>query len=335
VNESLQQKTAGRSEPGTHLELAILGPIEARLDGKPIAVGGSKQRMLLAILLLNANSVVSTERLIELLWGDEPPDSAVNTLHVRVSQLRRALEPRRSYRTPARVLQSRPSGYVLVLEPEQIDVERFQRLANAGRQALSDGDPRAAATRLKDALAQWRGPSLSDIDAPFVSAERIRLEELRLATLEDRIEADLALGAHAEVVSQLQALVVDHPLRERLCGQLMLALYRSGRQAEASEVFHRLREALDEELGMEPGPALQQLFADILNQQVMPGVGARAAPVPRRRPSLPLQLTSFVGREEEVSAIQQLVDSNRLVTLTGPGGVGKTRPARQLHVGYR
>lgn len=313
------------------MQFGILGPLQARVGGALVSLGGPKQRALLAILLLNANRVVGRDRLIELVWGDEPPESAVNTLQVHVSQLRHALEPERSRGAVSHVLQNRPSGYVLVVEPDQVDVERFLGLANTGREALSAAEHREAAMTLREALALWRGPALADVDAPFASAERMRLEDLRLAALEDRVKADLALGMHTEVIAELQSLTAQYPLRERLCGQLMLALYRSGRPVDASAAYHRLRQALDEAEGMEPGQGLQELLIQILNQdpalQLEP---RRVSSLRTGKHNLPLQLSSFVGREDEVRKVRGMIGANRLVTLTGTGGVGKTRLALEV-----
>lgn len=201
--------------------------------------------------MLQPNRSVSAERLIELLWGDEPPETADNAIQVHVSHLRNVLAPRQ--RDAPTVLTKSGDGYALSVEPHQLDLQRFEHLASVGRQALSEGDTQDAARLLREALALWRGPALADVEAPFAVAERHQLEELRLAALEERIEADLALGQHSDLVPELQGLVAQHPLRERLAGHLMLALYRCGRQAESSVVFHRVREALDESQGMEPG----------------------------------------------------------------------------------
>lgn len=242
------------------LELRILGPLEARAGERSLPLGGAKQRALLAILLLHANEVVSTDRLIDELWGESPPETAANTLQVYVSQLRKALEVKDAIAT-------RPPGYALQLPPEQLDLGCFERLLEDGRRALAAGRPADASARLAEALALWRGPALADFAyEAFAQAPIARLEELRLAALEERIDADLALGRHADVVPELEALVAEQPLRERQRGQLMLALYRSGRQAEALEAYQEARGALVEELGIEPSPALQRLERAILNQ---------------------------------------------------------------------
>ena len=192
---------------------------------------------MLALLLLHANEVVSTDRLIDDLWGDSPPESAANMLQGYVSHLRKTLEPG-SHRGEHEVLVSRPPGYVLQVRPDQVDAERFERLTSEGRQLLEDGDARAAADRLRAALALWRGGALDDLAyEEFARADIDRLDELRLQTLEDRIDADLALGRHDRLVGELRELVDRHPLRERLRAQLMAALYRCGRQAEALEVY--------------------------------------------------------------------------------------------------
>src|SRR5215212_3724340 len=200
------------------MEFRILGPFEVSERGQPREIGAGKQRALLALLLLRAGEVVSTDHLIDALWNERPPASAVNSVHIYVSQLRKALDGR---------LETRGRGYRLALEPEQLDLGRFERMLGEGRALLAAGEPERAAEALRSALALWRGPPLSDFASePFAQSEigRGRLEELRLAALEERIEADLALGRHVEFVSELEALVRERPLRERLRAQLMLAL---------------------------------------------------------------------------------------------------------------
>jgi DNA-binding SARP family transcriptional activator len=322
------------------LDFGILGPIEVRADGDPIRLGGLRQRALLAILVLHANRVLPSERLIELLWGDEPPDSASNALQVHVSQLRRALEPHRTSPTSAGLVLHRSPGYVLAVEPDQLDVHRFETLAYEGRRALSDGDVASAARLLHAALALWRGPALADFASElFAVGARTRLEELRLTTLEERIQADLSLGHHTGLIGELQVVVAEHPLRERLCGELMLSLYRSGRQAEATEVYQRTRRRLVDALGLEPGPDLQNLLTRILDQDPALELKSTAAPRARARVhNLPLQLTTFIGRQQELLQLKSALAEERLLTLLGPGGIGKTRlalrVASQLHDAY-
>ena len=218
---------------------------------------------LLAVLVLSPGRVVSTDRLVDELWGESPPRSARHLLHVYVSSLRKAL----AGATPRDVLVTQSPGYVLELEEDELDARRFERLAEDGRRALADGDAERAASRLRDALALWRGPPLAEFTyEPFAQAEIARLEEVRLAAIEDRVEAGLALGSHAGLVAELEALVRESPLRERLRGQLMLALYRSGRQAEALEAYRDAHRTLADELGLEPGAALRQLERAILAQ---------------------------------------------------------------------
>jgi YVTN family beta-propeller protein len=251
------------------VEFRILGPLEVLEDGRPLALGGAKQRALLAILVLHRRERVSTDRLIDQLWGKRAPATAAKTVQVYVSHLRKAIG--------AKLLLTRGSGYLLHVEPEQVDADRFAALAAEGRQALADGDPSGAARKLREALAPWRGPPLADFAyEPFAQAEIARLDEERLAALEDRIDADLALGQHAALVSELEALIRKNPLRERLHHQLMLALYRSGRQADALERYRQARRTLNDELGLEPGPELQDLERRILAQD--PDLAAPAQP---------------------------------------------------------
>ena len=239
------------------LEFRILGPFEVTERGRPLDVGAGKQRALLALLLLNAGEVVSTDRLIDALWGDQPPASALNSVHVYVSQLRKAFANGH--------LETHGHGYRLALEPEQVDLGRFERLLGQGRTLLAAGEAERAAEALRAAIDLWRGPPLSDVGfEPFAGGEIARLEELRVAALEERIEADLALGRDAELVPELEALVREHPLRERLRAQLMLALYRSGRQAEALDAYREARRTLADDLGLEPGRGLQELERAIL-----------------------------------------------------------------------
>jgi DNA-binding SARP family transcriptional activator len=216
-------------------------------------LGGVKQRSLLAVLLLNANEVVSAARLIDELWGDAPPATAGKVIQGHVSRLRKELGEAR--------LSTRPPGYVLHVDPAELDLDRFEQLVGEARSA----DPRAAAQKLRQALALWRGPPLADLEyEPFAQTEIARLEELRLAAVEQRIDADLATGSDAELVSELEALVVEHPLRERLRSQLMLALYRSGRQAEALAAYREASSMLSRELGLEPSEELKQLEQAVL-----------------------------------------------------------------------
>jgi YVTN family beta-propeller protein len=245
------------------MQFRLLGPVEVEDDGRPLVLGSAKQRALLAILLLHANEVVSRDRLIDDLWGEQPPASAPHSLEVYVSRLRKTLQPDGA----ERMLVTRPGGYLLRLEPEQLDLRRFERLFEDGRRALADGKYERASERLAEALALWRGPALGDLAyEAFARPEVERLEEQRLAALEEKIEAELALGRHGALVGELEAVSRKHPLRERLHGQLMLALYRCGRQAEGLETYQALRRHLRDELGLDPSPALQRLEQAILRQ---------------------------------------------------------------------
>jgi len=240
------------------VEFWILGPLQIWDDGRSVAVRGDKQRALLAILLTRAGEVVSTDRLLDELWGDAPPASGVKALQVRVSQLRKALGR-------SDVVVTHPHGYLLNVERGQLDLHRFEdRIAEARRDLLA-GEPLPAAAAAREALALWRGPPLADLSSEsFVAAETRRLQELRIAAVELRIDAELGLGKHAEVIGELEALAAEHPFRERLREQLMLALYRSDRQAEALAVYRGVRTLLVEELGIEPGLRLQELQKAIL-----------------------------------------------------------------------
>jgi DNA-binding SARP family transcriptional activator/streptogramin lyase len=285
--------------PENALEFRILGSFEAFARGTPLEVGAGKQRALLAVLLLSGGEVVSTDRLIDALWEGRPPPSAQNSVHIYVSQLRKALGNGR--------LETRGHGYRLAIEPEQIDLGRFERLLGQGRELLAAGEAGPAAEALRAALGLWRGPPLSDFSAePFSQAEIARLEELRLAALEERIEADLVLGRQAELVPELEALVRQQPLRERLWAQLMLALYRSGRQAKALATYEQARRMLAEELGLAPGRTLQELERAILRQDTEldqpgvrpagpPPVDARVRPRHRKRVSLAAAALLVVG----------------------------------------
>jgi DNA-binding SARP family transcriptional activator len=265
------------------VEFRILGPLEAEQDGRLVPLGGRKQRALLALLLLHANAVVPRDRLIDEIWGDEPPETARTALQVHVSQLRKALGGER--------IETRAPGYRVRTEPDALDLERFERLVAEGRDALAGGDAERSADALREALALWRGTPLAELgEVPFAQRECLRLEELRLAALEERVEADLQLGRHARLVSELEGLVREHPLRERGRGQLMLALYRCGRQADALEVYRSGRRLLDEELGLQPDDELQRLERAILNHDpslespLVPGV-RRPSVAQRRRAS--------------------------------------------------
>jgi DNA-binding SARP family transcriptional activator len=302
-NESPKVPALGRVSPPWYgrvvtrdgIEFRILGPLEVEQDGRLLALGGPKQRAVLAGLLLHVNRVVSRDGLIEIVWGERPPETAAAALQGYVAALRKALGPDS--------IVTRPPGYVLEAAPGAVDLGRFETLVQRGKEELAAGDAESASARLTAALGLWRGEPLADLDpGPTVTIERLRLEELRLGATEERIEADLAQGRHGELIAELQTLVREHPLRERLCGQLMLALYRSGRQAEALDVYQQARRRLAEELGLEPGDALKRLERAILEQD--PALGPVAQPPstrsarPRRRPQarwLALGLVVLVG----------------------------------------
>jgi DNA-binding SARP family transcriptional activator/tetratricopeptide (TPR) repeat protein len=302
------------------MEFRILGPLQVWSGGEPVALGGTRQRSLLAILVLYANEPVARDRLIDELWGEQPPRAAVKTVQVFVSRLRKVLGPG--------AIATRPNGYALIVDPELIDLNRFERLAAAGRRALDRGDAEAARRALGEALGLWRGAPLADLAYEnFARSEVSRLEELRLAALEDRIEADLRRGAAAGVVGELRGLAARHPLRERLREQLMLALYRTGRQADALDVYRETRAALVEELGIEPGRRLQELEGAILRHDAALDAPRQTSPPPASR--------SFVGRERELTELAAGLDeavagNGRLFLLGGEPGIGKSRLAEEI-----
>ena len=240
------------------MDARLLGPLELDDGRAPISLGPPRQRALLARLLLDANRTVSIDRLVEDLWGADVPSAAVKMVQIHVSKLRKVL--------PAGVLVTRSPGYAVEIPPDALDVVRFERLRDQGTAALAGGSAAEAAERLRDALALWRGPALAEFDEPFAAAESGRIEELRLACVEERIDADLALGRHATLVGELDALATRDPLRERLRRQLMVALYRSGRHAEALAGFREFRQMLSTELGIEPSTALRELERRMLQQ---------------------------------------------------------------------
>jgi DNA-binding SARP family transcriptional activator/glutamine cyclotransferase len=256
------------------VEFRILGPLEVTEDGREIRLGGVKQRALLALLLLNPNRVVSRDRLIDELWETDPPETARTALQVHVSQLRKALGRER--------IVTQAPGYLVRVEPGELDLDRFEQLVAGDGRDLDVS---------REALALWRGPLLADLDGSLARAERVRLEEQRLAVFEQRIDGDLARGEHAQLVPELEGLVQERPLREHLRGQLMLALYRCGRQADALVVYRQGRRLLDEELGLEPGDDLRRLERAILNHDpslespVVPGAVKRPSGAQRRRAS--------------------------------------------------
>jgi WD40 repeat protein/DNA-binding SARP family transcriptional activator len=309
------------------MQFQILGPLEARNERGAVALGGIKPRAVLAVLLLHANEPVSAERLALALWGEEAPTGAVKTVRVHVSRLRRALGD-------ADILTTTAAGYCLRVGPGELDAERFERLVDDGRRALADGQPEHAAAGLREALALWRGPPLTELAfEPFAAAEIARLEERRLAALEVRIEADLAVGQHTEVVCELQQIVEQHPRRERFVGQLMLALYRCGRQVEALDAYRDARRVLIEEIGVEPGPELRRLQEAILLQDPTLELRAVAAELP---PELDASAAPpLVGRREELARLRLHWERARegrggVVTLTGTSGSGKLRLAAEL-----
>lgn len=311
------------------IEFRVLGPLEVRIDGAAADCGGSKQRSLLAALLVRADRVVSIDELVEALWPGGAPATAANTLQVHVSALRRTLGEERAR------LETKPPGYVL-RAGDALDSAKFESLARHGREYLAEGDPLQAHEVFGEALALWRGAAFADfMYEPFAEREAARLESLRVSAAADSADARLTLGHHLEILGDLEVLVRSHPTDERLCAQLMLALYRAGRQADALTEFGRLRRELGEELGIVPSPALQELHDRIVLQGEELELERTTGPLelnaprpPGRTP--PVALTSFVGRQAERSAVVERLERSRLVTITGPGGSGKTRLALEV-----
>ena len=315
------------------MEFRVLGPLEVESNGHLVPIGSRQPRIVLAVLLLNANRVVSRDRLVDAIWGDDPPERAANALQVYVSQLRKALG--------RDVIVTQQRGYTVSLADGRLDLDRFESLSAEARTS----EPEEAAAGLRAALHLWRGPALADLDdVPFLDPERHRLEELRIGAIEDRIEADLELGDHARLVPELETLVREHPLRERLRGQLMLALYRSGRQAEALDVYRSVRQLLLDELGLEPGETLKRLERAILEQDA----ALAGPPAPRREPSgVPTGTVTFLftdieGSTQLMEALGEdygelLDEHNRLVRagLVDNGGLEIARQADAFFFAFR
>ncbi len=308
------------------MDFLILGPLEVRNEHGAIALAGQKPRALLAVLLLNANEPVSPERLATALWGEDAPAGAVGTVQVYVSRLRKVLGG-------PEIISTTPAGYCLRVAPGELDAARFEQLVDEGRRILAAGQPERAATLLREGLAMWRGPPLADLAfEPFVDAEIARLEEQRQSALEARVDADLAAGRHLALVGELQRLVALHPTRERLAGQLMLALYRSGRQADALEAYREARTRLVSEVGIEPGPDLRRLHDAVLRQDESLDTPAAAAELPDE---LDASLPPIAGREAELECLRECWEAAAngagvMVTLTGGPGIGKSRLASEL-----
>ena len=301
------------------MEVRVLGPLELVIDNGPVPLP-AKQRRLLAALLIRVGETRSADVLIDSVWGEAPPASASGLLQVYVSQLRKALP------APARIA-TFDSGYALSLGEASLDAAEFERLLREGKEAMSDGNPALAASVLERALGLWRGQAYGELAyEEFARAEAERLEELRLVCIEARLEAGLALGQQDDLLPELQSLALAHPLRERVQAQLMLALYRCGRQTEALDLFRELRGRLREELGLEPGSELRELERRILEHDPTLAVpGSRI----ERLAMLPAPPNALLGRERELDQLRQLLlrERVRLIVLTGAGGSGKTRLA--------
>jgi len=302
----------------------MLGPLEVRTDGEPgktVEVAGSRLRALLIMLALHPGQLVTASQLIEGLWPEEMPASAANALQALVSRLRRVL--------PGAVIESRPAGYQLNLDPRSTDIVRFEDLAAAGRAQLRD-DPATAAVTLRQALGLWRGPALAEVaETGFGQAAIARLDELRLSTLEHRIDADLRTGQAASLVAELEGLVAAHSMREPLAARLMRALVASGQRGAALQVYEQMRKRLVAELGVEPSGELAALYLKILRDEPLEGphVTSTSTTATHTNTNLRAELTSFVGRDADLAQVADLLRIHRLVTLTGPGGAGKTRLA--------
>jgi predicted ATPase/DNA-binding SARP family transcriptional activator len=302
------------------VQVGILGPLEVRGDDDELVdVSGTRLRALLTRLALDAGRPVTVATLVDAVWGEQPPADEANALQTLVSRLRRALGG-------ATTIGQSAAGYRLAITREDVDAFRFEQLAAEGASALRAGDADGAARQLSDALALWRGPALVDI-GECAAAEANRLHDLRLSALVDRVDADFALGRASSVVSEVEARASEHPLHERLAGQLVRALAAAGRQADALAAYDKVRTRLADELGVDPSTELQEIHVAVLRGELTDAARPDGAPAPRT--NLKAQLTSFVGRDDEVARIGKLLEENRLVTLVGPGGAGKTRLASE------
>jgi predicted ATPase/DNA-binding SARP family transcriptional activator len=324
-------------------EFRVLGTVAVVVDGQVRRLGATRVAALLADLVVHANEVVSTDRLVDDLWHADPPPGASATVHGYVRDLRRILSPADGSAARAVLITRRP-GYVLEIEPDRIDARRAERLVAEGLTRRAGGDSMATRRLLGEALALWRGSAFGELaDAPFLRAERARLEGLRLAALEARVQVDLDAGRHGELAAELERLVEAHPFNERFCAQLMLCLYRCGQQADALHAYQRLRRSLGDELGIDPGAEIRALEVAILRQQ--PDLDRSISLVDRGSGSdhvhgggfdrLLVERSSFIGRDEEVARLLALVRPDvgaPVVTITGPGGVGKTRLAVEVAV---
>ncbi|MEO3790719.1 BTAD domain-containing putative transcriptional regulator [Nonomuraea sp. B10E15] len=304
------------------MRIELLGPVRAHADdGTPIEIGGLRVRMLLARLALSPGRMVRAEVLIDALWPAGLPREAANALQALVSRLRKALRG-------AGELESRAGGYRLVVRGQDVDAHRFEELAARGRRELAADRPQAAAATLGEALGLWKGTALADMtDVPFADEAAARLEESRVAAAEDRFDAEVRLGRHHEVLAGLEAAGGRHPLRERLAALRMRALHAAGRQSDAMAVYEETRAALAEQLGVDPSPELRETHLAMLR-------GELDGPVRRAERRLPRWLTNFVGRHDEVKLLLELLETSRLVTVVGPGGVGKTRLAVEALTGH-
>jgi predicted ATPase/DNA-binding SARP family transcriptional activator len=334
------------------VRIGLLGTLAVHDEaGRPVRVGGYRVRMLLILLALDADRVVPAYSLIERLWEDEPPANSGNALQSLVSRLRTAL---RQAAPGDQVIESHPAGYRLALAPDRIDAMAFEAQARDGVEALASGDPVTARRILREALGAWRGPALADVSAArFASGPAARLEELRTGATLDLVEAGLALGESDSLVGELRAMIATDPVAERPRGLLMRALYAAGRQAEALAEYNQARELFAAELGVDPSPPLEQIYLGVLRQDLPDGARGQAPldaatptgqaglsaeerlapgnpPSSARAAAVRKPLTSFVGRDEDVARVRKMLAEGRLVTLTGPGGAGKTRLAIEL-----
>src|SRR6201995_3631540 len=345
------------------LRVGVLGPVRAWLAARELPPGPPRQQAVLGMLAMRANRVVSRDELVDAVWGQRAPASAEGVVHTYVAGLRRVLEPGRSRRGPSQVLASAPGGYVLRLDADRVDAIVFERGLVAGRRLRGSGDLSGAIASLDAALGEGHGSAFAGVPGPFATAERVRLAELRLAAAEERADVLLELGRHEQAVPELAALVSEHPLRERMRGLLMVALYRCGRQAEALQAFHDAREVLADELGIDPSPELSRIHQQILSLDPTLEAPARPArpaqpaaaplPPPSGTPSdpapaqLPLEAPGFSGRHAELERMLALIgaapgqdaaapdrgpgrDTVQIIAITGTAGVGKTSLANRF-----